>query len=93
MAEISVVKPSEQELDDLGVDSWGVWEKEESVFEWSYSDSETCYILDGEAIVSTSDGQEVKFQAGDLVTFPSGLDCRWEIIKRIKKRFAFNVRN
>jgi len=37
--------PTEEELNELGVKSWGIWEKEKSVFDWSYSDTETCYIL------------------------------------------------
>ncbi|GAF78378.1 unnamed protein product, partial [marine sediment metagenome] len=39
--------PTEEELTKLGVKSWGIWEKEKSIFDWSYSDTETCYILEG----------------------------------------------
>ena len=42
--------PSEQDLDKLNVKSWGIWEKEISKFDWSYGDTETCYILEGEVL-------------------------------------------
>jgi len=31
--------PTEEELTKLGVKSWGIWEKEKSIFDWSYSDT------------------------------------------------------
>ncbi|MFW9825365.1 MAG: cupin domain-containing protein, partial [Candidatus Thorarchaeota archaeon] len=37
--------PTEEELDKFKVKSWGTWSKEVSEFDWSYGDTETCYIL------------------------------------------------
>lgn len=48
-------KPTEEELKKLGIKSWGTWSKEKSVFDWSYDDTETCYILDGEVEVTDSE--------------------------------------
>ena len=44
--------PSPQQLLELGVTSWPIWTKEISVFPWTYDDTETCYFLEGEVIVT-----------------------------------------
>jgi uncharacterized cupin superfamily protein len=80
-------KPSEEEIDKTG--SWGTWSKEPSVFPWSYTEKETCLILEGKATVTTHDGQALSFEAGDLVTFEAGLECTWKIEKTIRKRYQF----
>ena len=60
--------PSEEQLTKLNVKSWGTWSKEVSEFDWSYGDTETCYILDGEVEVTDSDtGEKIEFKKGDLV--------------------------
>lgn len=86
MKEIEIKKPSEQELQAINVRSWPIWQKEVSRFDWSYSQKEVCYILEGLAKVETPNGN-VEFSEGDMVTFPSGLDCVWEIKKPIKKHY------
>ena len=91
MGEMKVEKPSKEELDELGVDGWGMWEKEVSEFPWTYDDSETCYILEGNAEVTAEDGAKVEFGEGDLVTFPKGMSCTWKITKPIRKRYAFGL--
>ena len=80
-------KPSEEEI--AKTVSWGTWSKEPSVFPWSYNEKETCLILEGEATVKSPDGQEIHFEAGDLVFFEAGLECTWEIKQTIRKRFQF----
>jgi uncharacterized cupin superfamily protein len=89
MADMIVRKPSKDDLKELDVDEWGIWEKEPSTFSWSYSEPETCYILEGEAEVTAKDGKTVKFKAGDLVTFRTGLECSWKITKKLRKRYRF----
>lgn len=89
MEKIKVEKPDEKKLEDLGVNSWPIWEKEASRFDWSYDDKETCYILEGKARVEPEEGEAVEFQAGDLVTFPKGLNCVWEITSPIRKHYKF----
>ncbi len=69
--------------------TWPTWSKEISTFPWSYSDQETCYILEGKAIVKTENGEEVSFQAGDWVIFPGGLNCEWKITEDIQKHYKF----
>jgi len=84
---IEVRKPSQEELESLGVRNWPIWEHEEATFPWTYDEDETCYILEGEVIVTPEGGDPVHIQAGDLVRFPAGMSCRWEIRKRIRKHY------
>jgi len=88
MAEIKVEKLSEEKLKALGVDEWSPWECEPSTFDWEYDDKETCYVLEGKVRVQTPDG-EVEFGKGDLVIFPKGLKCTWNVIEKIRKVYKF----
>ena len=88
MAAIIVTRPSETDLSELGVRRWGIWECEPSTFDWHYDEKETCYILEGEVTVRAA-SQEVTFGPGDLVIFPAGLDCTWEVRTPVKKRYRF----
>lgn len=89
MAEIKITKLKEEELKDMGVFSWPVWEKEASEFPWHYDSKESCYILEGEVKVTPEKGQAVTFSAGDFVEFPEGMDCTWEINKAVRKHYKF----
>ena len=79
--------PSPAKLDVVGVYDWPVWKKEISSFDWQYEQPETCYIIKGEATVTTAGGEIIELKRGDLVTFPAGLKCQWEIKKAIKKHY------
>ena len=70
---IHIEKPTEEKLQKLNVRSWPVWEKEASEFPWEYDEAETCYILEGDVVVTPDNGSPVTFGKGDLVAFPSGL--------------------
>ena len=81
--------PSEAKLDVMGIYGWPVWSKEVSNFPWTYDRQETCYILDGEVTVTPDGGEPVEIVAGDLVTFPKGMSCTWDIKEDIKKHYTF----
>jgi uncharacterized protein len=85
---VLVEKPTNEKLNTLKVFSWPIWSKEVSSFDWYYDEKEICYFLDGEVIVKTPDG-EVAFGKGDLVTFPQGLKCVWNIQTPVKKHYQF----
>ena len=90
MSEIKVERtPSEDRLKEMGVFDWSIWTKEVSEFPWTYDESETCYFLEGDVIVTPDDGDPVVLGKGDLVTFPKGMSCTWEIRKDVKKHFVF----
>ncbi|MBN2030262.1 cupin domain-containing protein [bacterium] len=81
--------PGQQRLKELGVESWPVWTKETSTFPWSYDVQETCYFLEGEVSVTPDGEKPVEMGEGDLVIFPSGLSCTWEIRKDVRKHYKF----
>ena len=84
--------PSEADLEKLNVESWGTWNKEVSEFDWSYDDTETCYLLDGEVEVTDSKtGEKIEFKKGDLVQFEKGLKCIWNVKKPVRKYFNFDL--
>ncbi|MFH1245877.1 MAG: cupin domain-containing protein [Candidatus Omnitrophota bacterium] len=89
MAEIKVEKASEEILKELGVRGWPVWEKRVSKFNWSYDEKETCFFIQGKVIVTAKDGKSVQVGAGDLVTFPQGLVCVWDIQEDVRKHYNF----
>ena len=79
--------PTEERLQELGVSGWATWTKEESEFPWSYGDDETCYFLEGEVVVTPEGGEPVTMGEGDLVTFPRGMSCTWEVRKGVRKHY------
>lgn len=90
MSEIKIVQGAASELlDEKGVFDWPVWEKEVSTFPWHYDAAETCYFLTGDVTVSPAGGQPVRMRAGDLVTFPAGISCTWEIRSAVRKHYMF----
>lgn len=90
MSEIKIVKtPSAEFLAEIGVADWPIWTKEASSFPWSYDSEEVCYLLEGDVSVTPDSGEPVRFGKGDLVTFPAGLSCRWEIHQAVKKHYNF----
>ena len=89
--EIKLIRnPDEATLNERGVSNWPIWEKEVSTFPWTYDANETCYILEGRVIVTPEGGEPVEIQAGDLVTFPTGMHCTWEILEPIRKHYNFH---
>ena len=90
MSEIKVVNnPDEQQLEALGVRQWPIWTKEVSTFPWSYDAQETCYFLEGDVVVTPEGGEPVTMGEGDLVTFPKGMSCTWEVRSAVKKHYIF----
>jgi hypothetical protein len=80
--------PTAKRLEELQAKTWGIWEKEPSTFDWFYDEQEVCYFLAGDVTVKTPDG-EVRIEKGDLVTFPQGLRCTWEVKKAVRKHYKF----
>ncbi len=81
-------QPTEEELQELGVNNWGIWTKEVSKFPWEYDTKETFYVLEGSAKISSGD-DHISFGPGDLVTCHKDVNCTWEITKPIKKHYRF----
>lgn len=89
MAGIKIEQPGEERLKKLGVRNWPVWDKEVSKFDWYYDAEETCFFLEGKVVVTAKDGRSVRIGKGDLVTFPRGLACVWDIQEAVRKHYNF----
>jgi uncharacterized cupin superfamily protein len=81
--------PDTSRLNALGVSSWPTWSKEVSTFPWTYSEQEVAYVLEGEVVVTPKGGEPVKFGKGDLVTFPAGMSCTWDVRQPLRKHYQF----
>ncbi len=88
MEKIIVEKATKDKLKKLNITSWNKWECQPSEFDWEYDNTETCYILEGRANVKSS-SQEVEFKKDDIVIFPKGLKCKWQVIDKIRKVYKF----
>ncbi len=86
---IEIKKPSPEDLSDLGVMSWPIWEKEVSSFDWHYDQKEICFFLEGKVVVETEDSKKVEIGKGDLVIFPKGLSCNWQVKQGVRKHYKF----
>ncbi|MBE9042622.1 cupin domain-containing protein [Oscillatoriales cyanobacterium LEGE 11467] len=82
-------QPSQSKLNELGVFDWAIWTKEVSKFPWTYDAEETCYFLEGDVVVTPEGGEPVEMGKGDLVTFPVGMSCTWNIRADVKKHYQF----
>ena len=82
-------QPSVDRLQELRVLNWPIWSKEASEFPWTYDESETCYFLQGEVVVTPDGGEPVTMGKGDLVTFPAGMSCTWTIQSAVRKHYRF----
>ncbi len=82
-------QPTSDRLQSLGISRWPIWTKEISEFPWTYDESETCYFLEGEVVVTPVGGPPVSMGKGDLVTFPAGMSCTWNVIKPVRKHYQF----
>lgn len=89
MSEVKIEKPTQEQLNKLGIDSWSPWECEPSSFDWQYDCDEAAYVFEGKVKVTTPSG-EVEINKGDLVHFPKGLKCTWNVIEKIKKVYKFS---
>ncbi|MEJ5286045.1 MAG: hypothetical protein CH6_4219 [Candidatus Kapaibacterium sp.] len=88
MTKVKVEKLGEKEMQERGIKSWPIWEKEVSTFDWYYDETEQCYFLEGKVIVETDEGS-IEIGKGDFVTFSQGLKCVWKILEPVRKHYRF----
>eukprot|EP01106_Pelomyxa_sp_JSP_P010304 TRINITY_DN27514_c0_g1_i1.p1 TRINITY_DN27514_c0_g1~~TRINITY_DN27514_c0_g1_i1.p1 ORF type:complete len:102 (-),score=42.35 TRINITY_DN27514_c0_g1_i1:144-413(-) len=80
-------KPTAQVVTEAS--SWPTWGCGVSKFPWTYASDETAYVLEGEVVVTPDGGAPVTIKAGDLVVFPGGMSCTWDVKKPIRKHYSF----
>ena len=87
--DVVVNKPSEDQIAKCKI--WPIWTCEASIFEWEYSQTEKCYLLEGKVTVTDNpEGAEsITFRAGELVELPAGLKCIWKVEEAVKKHYDF----
>ncbi len=91
MSQIIVEKnPDQTRLASLGVSKWPTWQKEVSVFPWTFPEQEIAYILEGECVITPTGGTAVTFGKGDLVTFPAGMTASWEVKQPLHKHYQLD---
>ena len=88
--DVVVRKPSEPETAQCK--NWPIWTCQQSTFDWDYTQTETCLLLEGSVTVADrpDSGESVSFESGDLVVFPTGLKCVWQITEAVKKHYSFS---
>ncbi|XP_057534548.1 uncharacterized protein LOC130812919 [Amaranthus tricolor] len=91
--------PSKSRLAELGITSWPKWACAAGKYKLRYDAEETCYLVKGKvrAYPKRKGGQStesttsyVEFGAGDLVTFPQGLSCTWDVSLAVDKFYTFH---
>eukprot|EP00188_Purpureofilum_apyrenoidigerum_P001743 Plantae.Rhodophyta-Purpureofilum_apyrenoidigerum.ctg19902.p2 GENE.Plantae.Rhodophyta-Purpureofilum_apyrenoidigerum.ctg19902~~Plantae.Rhodophyta-Purpureofilum_apyrenoidigerum.ctg19902.p2 ORF type:complete len:124 (+),score=21.77 Plantae.Rhodophyta-Purpureofilum_apyrenoidigerum.ctg19902:194-565(+) len=88
---IEIIRQADEvTINKLGCRSWPTWGCEASKFPWTYDENEKCLLLKGEVTVTPDDGGEaVSFKAGDIVTFPEGMSCTWDVKEAVHKHYQF----
>ncbi len=87
--DIQVITPDEKQKQQCG--QWPIWTCEKSTFDWDYTQKEICLLLEGRVKVTDrpAGSDSVTFGPGDMVTFPQGLKCIWEVQEPVKKHYTF----
>jgi len=89
ISDVKISKPTPEQSKQAS--AWDIWQKGVSEFDWQYTETEKCLLIEGEVTVYSSDKTEsVSFAVGDYVVFPSGLCCIWKITKPVKKYYDFD---
>ena len=60
-----------------------------STFPWTYGETETSLLLEGEVTVTPDGGRAVTLRAGDVAVFPAGMSCTWSVTKSLRKLYRF----
>ena len=87
--ECTVRKPTSAEKQTCR--QWPIWSCDVSEFEWEYTQTEKCLILEGRVTVTDlpDTGSAVSFGPGDYVVFPNGLKCVWKVENPVRKHYDF----
>ncbi|OIW21332.1 hypothetical protein TanjilG_32423 [Lupinus angustifolius] len=85
--------PPNSRLEELNVKYWPKWAGPPGKYHVKYEAEQICYLLKGKVKVyprpTESSSEFVEFGAGDLVIFPEGLCCTWEVFIAVDKYYKF----
>jgi uncharacterized protein len=79
---------TDNQIQELGIRQWPIWEKEISRFSYVYEEEELFYFLEGIVVIETEQGATT-INKGDFITFPKGLSCIWDIKEPVRKHYFF----
>ena len=67
------------------------WGCPPSKFPWTYTATETCYLLEGRVKVYLYGYNDyVGIRPGDLVLFPNGMKCTRDVTEVVYKHYSFD---
>lgn len=66
----------------------GLWEATKGTFSREIDNGEIMFILEGEAVFTSSDGERIDVRAGDTILFAPGTRGEWVISKTVRKSFV-----
>ena len=80
--------PSPMKLEILGVEDWPILHQEVGQFAQTATQTETSFIISGEARLLVEGKEPVIVGESDLVTILPGTSCSWHITKAIKRHHS-----
>lgn len=86
--QIIIQKPNPNQIKDCL--TWSTWGCSISKFPWTYSDTETAYIIKGKVIITPTNGNPIEINQGDLCIFPEGMSCTWDVKEELFKHYKFD---
>ncbi len=66
----------------------GTWASEVGKWRIAYTEEEYCELLEGESVITDSEGNAQRVRAGDRFVIPRGFTGSWEVVTPTKKIFA-----
>ncbi len=67
----------------------GVFVSSVSTAEWTPPQRETVHIIEGSVRIEIRGGATLELQAGDIASFPAGLEMVWHITPPFKEFWVF----
>jgi len=66
----------------------GIWECEPGKVAMTYEEWEFCHFIEGEAVLTSDEGESWTLKAGDGFIIPAGFKGTWETVKKIRKHYV-----
>jgi len=66
----------------------GIWASDVGAMKISYTEEESCYILEGRIRLIDSTGEKREFGPGSAFVIPAGFEGIWETLAPVKKMYT-----
>lgn len=66
----------------------GTWDSKAGEWKVSYTEEEFCLILEGESVITDSEGNQKTVKAGDQFVVPAGFEGTWSVPEYCKKVYV-----